>query len=206
MRVNSSCEHPPPGKPLGIPRVFEKIVQMTSPAGNFCLQMPHPPFVLWWSNARPPSLSGQHIKLFVAVFNKHNCFSSIELHKTGHKMSHFDWKKDKANGFFVFVGLLWSINALHLLQNDNAWLLKTLDSERRQKWQQDVTKQVFCCVQMPGGPGHYQLPNARTPGLIVQQLPRVSPAGGCSRVELTHTLLWTVSENFWRFSENFKKA
>ena len=32
-----------------------------------------------------------------------------------------------------------------------ASLLETLDSERRRKWRQDVTKPVFCCLQMPGG-------------------------------------------------------
>ena len=32
--------------------------------------------------------------------NKHNCFSSIKLHKPSHEMSH------------AFIGLLWSINVL----------------------------------------------------------------------------------------------
>ena len=54
---------------------------------------------------------------------------------------------------------------------DSAWLFETLDSERRRKWRQDVTKQVFGCLQMPGGPGYYQLPNAQLPGLIVHQIP-----------------------------------
>ena len=37
----------------------------------------------------------------------------------------------------------------------------------------------FCCLQMPGGggSGDYKLPNARSPGLIVHQMPRVWPGG-----------------------------
>ena len=152
-----------------------------APRAIFVGKCPAPPFLLWWSIARPPSVSDQYTKLLVAIFNKHNCFSSIELHKTGHETSHSDSKKGKANGFFAFIGLLWSINALHLLQNDSAWLLETLDSERRRKWRQDVTKPDFCCLQMPGGPGHYELPNARPPGLIVQQMPGVCPGWGDAR-------------------------
>ena len=176
----------PPGKPPGIPRVFEKIVQIPGPAGNFCCQMPRPPFLLWWSNSRPPSPSDQYTKLLVAIFNKHNCFSSIELHKTGHEMSHSDSKKTKQMGFFAFIGLLWSINALHLLQNDSAWLLETLDSERHRKWRQDVTKPDFCCLQMPGGrdtmncqmPGPWDSSCNKCPGFA---------RGGCSWLELTIT-------------------
>ena len=59
---------PPQGKPPGIPRTFEKIIQMPGPAGNFCWQMPRPPFLLWWSNARPSSPSDQYTKLLVAIF------------------------------------------------------------------------------------------------------------------------------------------
>ena len=32
--------------PPGMPRAFEKNVQMPGPAGNFCWQMPRPPFLL----------------------------------------------------------------------------------------------------------------------------------------------------------------
>ena len=91
----------PPGKPPGIPWAFEKIVQMPGPAGNFCWQMPRPPFLLWWSNARSPSPSDQYTKLLVAIFNKHNCFSSVELYKTGHEMSHSDSKKAKQMVFLL---------------------------------------------------------------------------------------------------------
>ena len=101
-------------------------------------------------NAQPSSPSDQYTKLLVAIFNKHNCFSSTELHKTGHEMNHSDRKTDKANGSIAFIVLLWSISSLHLLQNDSAQRLETLDSECRRKWRQDVTKQVFC-LQFPGG-------------------------------------------------------
>ena len=65
-------------------------------------------------------------------------------------------------------------------------VLETLDSERRGKWRQDVTEQVFFCLQMPGGSEHYLLPNARVPALIVDQMPGVYP-GECSWLELTRT-------------------
>ena len=31
---------------------------------------------------------------------------------------------------------------------------------------------------MPGGPGHYELPNSRPPELVVHQMPGVCPRGG----------------------------
>ena len=48
--------------------------------------------------------------------------------------------------------------------------------KRFRKWRQDITKQVFC-LQVPGGPEHYLLPNAQSPGLIVHQIPGVWPGG-----------------------------
>ena len=36
-------------------------------------------------------------------------------------------------------------------------------------------KHVFCCLQVPRGPEHYQLLNARPSGFIVQQMPGVCP-------------------------------
>ena len=160
---------------------------MPGPAGNFCWQMPRPPFLRWWSNARPPSPSDQYTKSLVAIFTKHNCFSSImsiELHKTGHEMSHSDWKKDKANGSIAFIGLLWSINALHLLQNGNAWLLETLNwapSEMTKNYETSFF--LFANARGAGtlstatecsAPGTHRATNAR--GL---------PGGVCSRLELT---------------------
>ena len=99
----------PSGKHLDKPRALEKFCQMPGPAGNFCWQMPHRPFLLWRSNARPPVHPTNIQKSYLPFFNKHNCFSSIELHKTDHEMSHSDW--DKAYGFFAFIGVSWSINA-----------------------------------------------------------------------------------------------
>ena len=47
---------------------------------SFCGgQMPDPP-------VHPINIQSY----WLPYFNKHNCFSSIELHKTGHEMSHFD--------------------------------------------------------------------------------------------------------------------
>ena len=48
------------------------------------------------------------------------------------------------------------------------------------------SKQVFCDLQMPEGPEHYQLSNAQPPGLIVYQMPGVC-VGGCSQMELIRT-------------------
>ena len=53
------------------------------------------------ANARSPSPSDQYTKLLVAIFNKHNCFSSVELYKTGHEMSHSDSKKAKQMVFLL---------------------------------------------------------------------------------------------------------
>ena len=46
LRVNSSREHPTPGKRQGMPRAFEQKGQMAVPAGNFCWQMSRPPLPL----------------------------------------------------------------------------------------------------------------------------------------------------------------
>ena len=59
---------------------------------------------------------------WLPYFNKHNCFSPIELHKTDRNES-LRLKNDKANCSIVFIGLSWSINALCLLQNDRLKLL-----------------------------------------------------------------------------------
>ena len=59
---------------------------------------------------------------WLPYLNKHNCFNSIELHKTDRNES-LRLKNDKANGSIAFIGVLWSINAFHLLQNDCLKLL-----------------------------------------------------------------------------------
>ena len=59
-------------------------------------------------------------------------------------------KKDKANGSIAFIGLLWSINALPLLQNDSVWLLETLDSKCRQKWRWILRNKFVVVCKCPG--------------------------------------------------------
>ena len=81
---------PLPCKPLGIPWVFNFFFSNARPCGKFLLEIAPPPFLLWCSNARPSSPSDQYKKLLVFFLIKHNCFSSIELHKTGREMSHSD--------------------------------------------------------------------------------------------------------------------
>ena len=89
---------PPQANPWTNPGLLKKLVKCPALRANFSdWQISRPPFLLWWSNARPPSPSDQFTKIVVAIFfNKHiKCFSSIELHKTGHEMSHSDSKKIK---------------------------------------------------------------------------------------------------------------
>ena len=100
-------------------------------------------------------------------FNQYNCCSSIERHNTGHEMRHSDHTTTKQIVLLLYG--LYGRNALFI----PTWrCLRPLNSERHRKWRQDVTKQVlFCCLQMPGGPGHYYLPNAWPLGLSVYQMP-----------------------------------
>ena len=75
-----------------------------------------------------------------------------------------------------------------------ASLLETLDSERRRKWRQDVTKPVFCCLQIPGVQDtiNCQMPAPGThPATNAQGLPR---GDGCSRLELTRTLFLLLEQ------------
>ena len=60
------------------------------------------PFLLWWSNALPPVHPNNIQKCYLPSFNKHNCFRSIVLHKTGYEMSHSDWKKEKKMVLYCF--------------------------------------------------------------------------------------------------------
>ena len=76
--------------PPGIPRAFEKIVQMPGPASNFCWQMPPPRSFCGGQMPGPPVHPINIQSYWLPYFNKHNYFNSIELHKTGHEMSHFD--------------------------------------------------------------------------------------------------------------------
>ena len=146
----------PRASPLHIPGIWKKIFKYPALRAIFVSKCPgHVPTMI--IKCPTPSPSDRYTRLFVALFNKRNCSGLIELHKTGHEISDCDWKQEKAISLIAFIGLLCSINALHLLQNDSTWLLETLDSECRRKWRQDVTKQVFCCLQMPGRLGIWQL-------------------------------------------------
>ena len=62
------------------------------PCGQFCWQMPHTHSYYDGQMPVPPvhPIVDQYTKLLVTIFNKHNCFSSLELHKTGNEMSHSD--------------------------------------------------------------------------------------------------------------------
>ena len=77
----------PRASPPGIPRAFEKIVRMPGPTSNICqLANAPPPVPTMMVKSLPPSPPtpfDQYTKVLVAIFNKYNCFSSIELHKTG---------------------------------------------------------------------------------------------------------------------------
>ena len=139
--------------------------------------MPCPPFPLWWSNVRPPRPSDQCTKLLVAIFNKHDCFSSIELHKTGQEMSHSDWKKTKQ----VFCCFYRSFMVDKSTSYSKMAVLETHDSERHQKWQEDVTKQVFCCCR---DTINYQMPVPRDSSCI--KCPGVALGDARSWNWLTH--------------------
>ena len=179
---------PPPGKPPGIPRAFEKMFKCPALRASFVGKCHAPRSYYDGQMPGPSSPSDQYTKLLVAIFNKHNCFGSIELHKTGHEMSHSDWKKDKANDLIAFIGLLWSINALHLLQNDSAWLLETLDSERHRKMTTGYYETSFLLFANARGAGTLLTAKCPAPGTDRATNFRVLPRGGCSRLELTRTL------------------
>ena len=158
VRVSSSHEHPPRANPRAYPRHLKKSLKC-------------------------PALRA----IFVGKCPATRSFCGGQMPGTPVHQIRSIYKIISCHILKMFLLLLWSINALHLLQNDSAWLLETLDSERRRKWWKDVTKQVCCCLQKcPGdrdiincqmpGPGTHRETNAR--GL---------PGGGCSRLELTRT-------------------
>ena len=77
--------------------------------------------------------------------------------------------------FIAFMGILWSILLFTYSKMAVLDCLKpsTLSNGDRMLW-----NKFFVVCKCPGGAGHYQLPNARPPGLIVQQMPGVCPGGG----------------------------
>ena len=67
-------------------------------------------------------------------------------------MSHYVWKKYKANFlFFAFIGILWSINALHQLQNDSDWFLKPLILNAVGNGDRMLRNNFFVASKCPGG-------------------------------------------------------
>ena len=106
VRDNSSRERPPRAnwhlkKMIKCPALRAIFIgKCPAPRSFYDGPMPGPP-------VHPTNLQ----KYWLPFYNKHNCFSSIELHKTGRNESPRS-NKEKANGFIAFIGILWSINAL----------------------------------------------------------------------------------------------
>ena len=103
-------------------------------------------------------------------FNKHNCFSSIELHKIGHEMSHSDWKKTKQMVLLLYRSFMVDkcsspTPKWQCLTAWNPWL----------RAPSEMTTGCYetsfcCCLQMPGrtlltakcpAPGTHRKTNAR---------------------------------------------
>ena len=171
----------PPGKSPGKPQAFEKDRSNTRPCGYFL----EPPVPTWWSNARSP-VQPTNIKILVAIFNKNNCF--IELHKTGHEMSHSDCKKDKANGFIAFISLLWSINALLIPK----WpCLKLLTLSVVGNEDRMLRNKIFAVCKFPGGGA---LLNSKCPAPETHRASNAwgFPGRGCWRLKLARTLIVPV--------------
>ena len=170
VRVNSSREHPP-GKPRAYPGHLKNI-QMPGPAGKFCWQIPGPPILLWWSNARTSSPSDPatckiiscHILINITVSAQKNCIKQVTKWVTPTEKRQSKW-------FYCFYRSFMADKCSSSTPNDSVWLL---DSERRWKWRPDVTrlrnKFVVVC-KCPGGrdtinckcpgPGTHRKTNAR---------------------------------------------
>ena len=129
---------------------------------TFCWQIPLPLFLQWWSNAWPPSLSDQYTNLLVAIFNKHNCFSSIELHITGHEISHSNWKKDKVNGgnedrmsqnkFFCCLQMPRVPGHYYRIYSCTSWIFWTW------KWAQKIDLDLYSGEHETYLPNHKKMP------------------------------------------------
>ena len=161
--ANSNREHPP-GKPPGFGKNW-------SNARDLRWQMPRLPFLQWRSNTWPPSPSDQYTKILgchflinITVSAQKNCIKQVKKWVTPTEQRQNKW---------LYWALLWSKNALLYPKWPST-------SERRRKWQQCVTKKLFCCLQIPEGtlltikcpaPGTHRVSNAR--------------GDRCSRLELT---------------------
>ena len=80
----------PAPPPWANSRAFEKFFSDARPCGQFLLaNAPPPPRSFFGGQMPGPPVHPVNIQnYYLPYLNKHNCFSSIELHKTGHKMSH----------------------------------------------------------------------------------------------------------------------
>ena len=87
---------------------------------------------------------GCHILLNITDSAQYNCIKQVTKWVTSTEKRQSKWLYCFYRSFMV-----------DKCSSTPKWLLETLDSERRGKWRQDVTKQVCCCLQMPRGPGNY---------------------------------------------------
>ena len=185
--MNSSREHPL--------RAFEKLFKCPALRAIFVGKCPAPRSFCGGQMPGPPVHPINIQSYWLPYFNKHNCFSAIELHKTGHELSHFDWKTTKQMVLLPYRSFM-----VDKCSSTPKWLLETLDSERRRKWRQDVTKQVCCCLQMPGE-GSRDTINCQMPVLrdsSWNKCPGFAPGGGgSSRLELTRTWFLLLSFEMW---------
>ena len=108
---------PPPGKPWVYPGHLKKLFKCPALRAIFVGKCPAPRSFCGGQMPGPPVQPINIQSYWLPYFNKHNCFSPIELHKTDRNES-LRLKNDKANCSIAFIGLSWSINALCLLQND----------------------------------------------------------------------------------------
>ena len=91
----------------------------------------------------PQSIRPTYKNISSHFSNKHNCliycFSSRELHKTGHKMSHSDRTKTKQTVLFIYSPF-YGRNVLFYIQND-PWLLSAVGM---------TTCKIFIVCKCPG--------------------------------------------------------
>ena len=152
MWVNSSREHPPPrAKPRAYSGHLKKLFKCPALRAIFVGKCPAPvPSVV----VKCPALQsirsiykviGCHILLNITVSAQKNCIKQVTKWVNSTEKRQSKW-------FYCFYRYFMVAKCS---VSTPKWLLETLDSERRRKWRQDGTKQVCCCLQMPGGPGHY---------------------------------------------------
>ena len=73
-------------EPRANPGHLKELVKCPAQRAIFVGKMPRP------RSYYDGQMSGPliHTKILVAIFNKHNCFVSIELYRIGHEMRHSD--------------------------------------------------------------------------------------------------------------------